>query len=145
VRLIIGNRDKDTHASRQLVAAVPGVICSSINSYSDVLAEIAASDLVIATRFHNILKGFVLGRPAISIGYAAKNDDLMHDMGLGDYCHAADSVDADLVLAQFGQMCGMAAPPTASILEKRTAYRQLLEQQYDRLVAGLAGSSVATA
>lgn len=142
VRLLIGNRGSDVKAVRHLreaLAAHPqaargALVAADIQTHDDVLREIGASDLVVASRFHNILKSILLGRPAISIGYARKNDELMNVMGLAAYCHAIEQFDPAEVLAQVRQMSSLPQAPTA-ILEKRvTEYRAALAAQFDRLI-----------
>lgn len=143
VRLLIGNRGSDVRTVRHVreaLAAHPGtasgaLVTSDIQTHDDVLREIAASDLVIASRFHNILKSFLLGRPAISIGYARKNDELMNAMGLSAYCHAIEQFDPADVLAQFRQMSALPRAPTATIEQRVTEYRVALAAQFDRLIA----------
>ena len=99
------------------------------------MAEIAATDLVIATRFHNVLKALRLGRPVISIGYASKNDDLMRAMGLGEYCHGVDDFDPARVLAQVRDMAAFPAPPTETARAQVAKYQQALAAQFDQIAA----------
>ena len=91
-------------------------------------------DLVIATRFHNVLKALRLGRPVISIGYATKNDDLMREMGLEQYCHHVDNFEPAQVLEQVRSLAAMPRPPVAKIHERVTEYRQALASQFDRIL-----------
>jgi polysaccharide pyruvyl transferase WcaK-like protein len=62
-------------------------------SYSlhELMLQISAVDIVVATRFHNIVCALKLGRPTISLGYSRKNDVLMEEMGLGAVCQHVDS------------------------------------------------------
>jgi polysaccharide pyruvyl transferase WcaK-like protein len=143
VRLIIGNRGSDVRTVKHLreaLAAHPGMargdlVAADIRTHDDVLREIGASDLVIAARFHNILKAVLLGRPAISISYARKNDELMKEMDLGDYCHPIEQFDPARVLDQVRQMSSLPRPPTATIERRVTEYRVALAAQFDRLIA----------
>ncbi|HEV7609475.1 MAG TPA: polysaccharide pyruvyl transferase family protein [Steroidobacteraceae bacterium] len=141
VRLIIGNRGGDLHPVRDLTnafakrrdVATERLTAPTIHSYADVLREIAACDLIVATRFHNILKSFLLARPAVSIGYAAKNDTLMNDMGLGQYCHGIESFEPEKVIAQVREIAALPQPPVATMVRKVTEYRRVLADQFDRL------------
>jgi polysaccharide pyruvyl transferase WcaK-like protein len=42
-------------------------------------------------------------RPTISLGYARKNDVLMEEMGLGEYCQHIETFDVETLVAQFSQ------------------------------------------
>lgn len=143
LRLLIGNRGSDVKTVRHLRESLAGhpratsgdLVVADIQTHDDVLREIGASDLVVASRFHNILKAFLLGRPAISISYARKNDELMKEMGLADYCHPIEQFDPAKVLAQVRQMSSLPQPPTATIERRVTEYRAALAAQFDRLIA----------
>jgi polysaccharide pyruvyl transferase WcaK-like protein len=143
VRLIVGNRRGDRRPVADLRAALAGhpavaqgaLVARDIATHEHVLEEIAASDLVIATRFHNVLKALLLGRPVISIGYARKNDDLMAEMGLDDYCHAVESFDPESVLTQLHEIAALPEPPMAQARDKVAGYRKQLDEQFDRLLA----------
>ena len=142
VRLLIGNRGSDVRTVRHLreaLATHPGAVrgdlgAADIQTHDDVLREIGASDLVIAARFHNILKAVLLGRPAISISYARKNDELMKEMGLADYCHPIEQFDPARILEQVRQLSSLPQPPTATIERRVTEYRVALAAQFDRLI-----------
>jgi polysaccharide pyruvyl transferase WcaK-like protein len=141
VRLLIGNRGSDVRTVRHLREALAshpraagGLVAADIQTHDDVLREIGASDLVIAARFHNLLKAVLLGRPAISISYARKNDELLRAMGLEDYCHPIERFDPARVLAQVQRMAAMSRPPVETIERRVTEYRSALATQFDRLI-----------
>ena len=48
------------------------------------MAQMAAVDTVVATRYHNVICALKLCKPTLSVGYAAKNDAADGGMGLGD-------------------------------------------------------------
>lgn len=142
VRLLTGSRGGDRRTVADIVQAfsarpeVAGrLVARPILSYIDLLGEIAAVDAVIATRFHNVLLSLMLQRPAISIGYALKNDELMAEMGFAEYCHSIDTFEPAEVLAQFERLAAEPEPPIATARHRTAEYRELLEQQFDQLIA----------
>jgi polysaccharide pyruvyl transferase WcaK-like protein len=81
--------------------AEPGqVIAEPINSLHDIMRQITDTDIVIATRFHNIICSLKLARPTISIGYEAKNEAIMTDIGLRNFCQNIESLDVDRLKEQ---------------------------------------------
>jgi polysaccharide pyruvyl transferase WcaK-like protein len=74
------------------------------SSLQDLMRQIAETDIVIATRFHNVVCALKLGRPTVSIGYAQKNDALMAEMGLSNFCQHIDNLDVELLIEQFTQL-----------------------------------------
>jgi len=82
----------------------PAVVAEPAHSLHDVMAQIAETDLVVATRYHNVVCALKLGRPTLSIGYADKNDVLLDEMGLGDFCQHIEHLDVDLLIQQFRRL-----------------------------------------
>lgn len=67
----------------------------------DLMEQIALTDIVVATRFHNVLCALKLARPVISLSYAAKNDDLLAQTGLTGVSQHVGDFDLDLLKRQF--------------------------------------------
>ena len=68
---------------------------------AELLRVMEPAATVVATRFHNVLFSLKFCKPTISVGYSPKNDSLMQDMGLSEYCQHARSVDVELLKTQF--------------------------------------------
>jgi polysaccharide pyruvyl transferase WcaK-like protein/nucleoside-diphosphate-sugar epimerase len=74
------------------------------NSFHDVMRQIADTDIVVATRFHNVICALKLMRPTVSIGYEAKSDAVMADAGLGDFCQFIEELDLEQLEMQFTEL-----------------------------------------
>jgi polysaccharide pyruvyl transferase WcaK-like protein len=142
IRLLVG-QDCDQRAVDDLTNAVKAelgditaesMVAQMPHSLNDLMEQISSVDAVVATRFHNVLCALKVGRPTISLGYAKKNDVLMADMGLGEFCQHIERLDVDMLIQQFQKL-----------IEQRTAYqeivkangaslRQKLEQQEQSLI-----------
>jgi polysaccharide pyruvyl transferase WcaK-like protein len=77
------------------------LVAEPMSTLHDVMRQISLTDIVIATRFHNVVCALKLGRPTISVGYAKKNDVLLVDMGLAAFCQHIEKLDVDLLIEQF--------------------------------------------
>lgn len=104
VRLLIGDKG-DMEAARDILkqlgpAEASKVIFEPSASLHDLMRQIARTDIVVASRYHNIVSALAMGRPAISLAYASKNDALLHDTGLSAFCHRIDSFDPETILSQ---------------------------------------------
>jgi polysaccharide pyruvyl transferase WcaK-like protein len=111
------------------------------------MRQIAETDLVVATRFHNIVCALKLGKPAISIGYAAKNDALMAEMGLGEFCQHIESFDVDVLIEQVTRLIAGRRDYEDRIREVNLLYQEQLAEQ-DSLLATqilMVGSATGTA
>jgi polysaccharide pyruvyl transferase WcaK-like protein len=144
VRLLIGQegaderpvsdlRDEVTRTGRQLHASE--LVSASITTLDDLLSELAQTDLVVATRYHNLICAMLLGRPVIALGYAAKFDALMRDMQLEGYCQDVERLDVDLLIEQFRSLASDHARVADLIEEKCRSYRAQIEKLYDSLWA----------
>lgn len=141
LRLLTGARGSDPRAAQDLLARLTPeertrVTADEILTYRDVLEQIAACDLVIATRFHNVLKALLLERPTISLEYGRKNSELMRDVGWQDYCHTAETFDVATVLGQVDELAARPVAPVAGIRSRVADYKEQLQRQFDQVVAG---------
>lgn len=132
VRLLIGDKG-DTEAAREILEQLPAaeadkVIFEPSASLHDLMQQIAKTDVVIASRYHNIVCALAMGRPAISLAYASKNDALLHDTGLAAFCHRIDSFDPETILSQIDLA-----------FTQRTALSQHVKAGVERYRSRLAG------
>lgn len=77
---------------------------ATATSLTEVMRQMALVDVVVATRYHNVLCALKTCIPTVSIGYAAKNDILMADMGMSEYCHSIRDFDVALVRKQVDEL-----------------------------------------
>jgi polysaccharide pyruvyl transferase WcaK-like protein len=139
VRIVIGDLTYDEGVLQDVRAAlrarsIAGIEDEPATSVEHVMRQLADVDLVVASRFHNVLLALLLGRPAVSMSYNQKNDALMGEMGLAAYCQTLDGLDLARLKAQFEALEGDAARLRPSIRAKVNRYRQDLDAQYDRIV-----------
>jgi polysaccharide pyruvyl transferase WcaK-like protein len=66
-----------------------------VASVDDLLRQLAATDVVVATRFHNVLLALLLNKPVIAISFHHKCASLMSQMGLSEYCQDINRLDFD--------------------------------------------------
>jgi polysaccharide pyruvyl transferase WcaK-like protein len=104
-------------------------------SLADVTRQMAGTDLVVATRFHNVVCALKLGRPTVSLSYARKNDVLLADMGLGDFCQHVEEFDLDRLKAQFTALATNRAAHAERVRSTVAAYREQLRRQEETLLA----------
>ena len=111
VRLLVGDTKgcDDAVLGRilaELRADRPGlpsaqVSAAEVSTFGDLVEAMRPTGTVIATRYHNIICAVRLGKPTISISYAAKHDAVMADVGLGAYSQRAGALDVDRLIEQF--------------------------------------------
>lgn len=107
--------------------------------FADLLRELSGSDVVIATRFHNVLCALLMGKPVISIGYADKNRDLLAEFGLAEYAHDIDTLSVDRLTSQLDEMIGRLDELTEPIAIKARQYRAEIDAHMESLWQMLEG------
>ncbi|MBP2300849.1 polysaccharide pyruvyl transferase family protein [Azospirillum picis] len=145
VRLLTGDAgDRDTVAAlaAALRAERPDLAADRLSAeptadLQALMGQIAGTDLVVATRFHNIVAALKLGRPVLSIGYASKNDDLLAAMGLADFCQHIETLDVDRLIRQFTALRQGRAAHGRRIRARVAVYRRRLDEQDALLAARL--------
>jgi polysaccharide pyruvyl transferase WcaK-like protein len=148
VRLFAGD-DVDERVVQDVVADLrasrPGlesacVVAEPVSSLSELMRQMAAVDIVVATRYHNVLCALKLAKPTLSTGYAAKNAALMTEMGLSRFCQSAGSLDVDQLIEQFTELENGSAQLTKAIAERVEACAQRLDEQFSALSEMLVGA-----
>jgi chemotaxis protein methyltransferase CheR len=111
-----------------------------IGSVDTLLSQLGATDFVVATRFHNVLLSLLLGKPPIAISFHHKVSALMNDMGLSEYCHDINQMNADRLIAQFEAVVRNADELKLKIADRVAERRLALDEQYELLFGRLPGA-----
>jgi polysaccharide pyruvyl transferase WcaK-like protein len=106
------------------------IIDEPICSVEDLLSQIVATDVVVATRFHNILLALLCGKPVISISFHHKCESLMRAMGLSQYCLNINDLKADQLIKVLRDLKENHSEIKSAIREKAGEFREALNEQY---------------
>jgi polysaccharide pyruvyl transferase WcaK-like protein len=106
------------------------VILEPVTSVQDLLSQLAATDFVIATRFHNVLLALLLNKPSIAISFHHKCSSLMKQTGLADYCHDIKSLDPHKLIERFCDLESDEEKLKALIKSRVEEFRATLNEQY---------------
>jgi polysaccharide pyruvyl transferase WcaK-like protein len=116
---------------KQLLACDEGnIIDEPISSVEGLLSQIAATDLVVATRFHNVLLALLCDKPVISVSFHHKCESLMSAMGLSEYCLDINYLESDRLIEKFCDLKSNSDIVKPSIRAKVTEFREALDGQY---------------
>ncbi|HEY6793314.1 MAG TPA: polysaccharide pyruvyl transferase family protein [Kineosporiaceae bacterium] len=139
VVLVGGDRVDEPVAARvaeAVLAARPelgdAVTVPEVDGFAALSSELARAEVVVASRFHNLIAAVRLGRPVVSVGYAAKSARLMDGLGLAEYCQDVADVDGARLLEQIRRARAAGDDITQQIRAKTSGYElqvtSLLEQ-----------------
>ena len=140
VRLLIGDVVYDSRASddvigrlkeRHVVYDESRLIHGPVSSVDQLISQLAQSEIVVASRFHNVLLALMLTKPVVSISYyGRKNEALMAEMGLAEYCQRIDDLDPGRLIEQFLALEERTETLAPYLAQKSEEYRAALERQY---------------
>jgi polysaccharide pyruvyl transferase WcaK-like protein len=106
---LVGGDQVDIDVARAVHAAVltlvpdlprDAVVVREPTTFAELTCEMRPAEVVVASRFHNLICALRLGRPVVSVGYAGKCRVLIQALGLDDYYQEIDQLDADRLVAQ---------------------------------------------
>lgn len=138
VRILYGDMRYDPPAleyTRHLLTATLSsadrcrVIDEPVSSTQELLTELAATDVVVATRFHNLLLALMLNKPAISISFHQKCASLMSLMGLSKYCLDIRDLDVNQLIERFCDLEKNAQALSLLIAARTEELRRALDEQ----------------
>lgn len=143
--VILGD-DYDRPVADELVAALQaepapaaaGVQAPPLHAYNDVMTAISETDVVVATRFHNVVAALMMCRPVVSLGYAAKNQDLLEAMGVPGSSQHIEGFDPSAAVQQVAAAAARSVEIRDLLLEANRAAESRLAEQY-ALVGPLLG------
>jgi polysaccharide pyruvyl transferase WcaK-like protein len=117
------------------------IIAEPARSVDDLLDQMASVDLVVGTRFHNLVLAFMLRKPVIAISFHHKCSELMGQMGMSEYCEEISSLDAGQLVERFQKARENALVLKARIDHKLDEAMRSLEEQYRALFGNVIPSA----
>lgn len=111
--------------------------------FDDLNRLLSDAAVVVATRYHSVISALICGKPTLSVGYAAKNDELMAAVGLGAYCQHIEHLDQDRLRRQFTDLMAHRRQLSLEVSTRVSEFRGRLagEEQWLAACLGLAVSS----
>lgn len=91
------------------------LVMPDVTDFAGLLEAVAATDLVVATRYHNVVAAVMMRRPVVSVSYAPKNAALLDALGVQGADRAVEHADAAWILARIADIrAGRAGLTTAA-------------------------------
>jgi polysaccharide pyruvyl transferase WcaK-like protein len=142
VRLLIGDLvyDQDVRQDLRKVLEERGVkygdgkiVDEAASSAEELLSQLASTDAVVASRFHNILLALMLRKPVVAISYHEKFESLMRGVGLAEFCQDIESIDIEKLIAKVTSLRENVHSIEVRIARETETYRVALDEQYERI------------
>jgi polysaccharide pyruvyl transferase WcaK-like protein len=110
------------------------VIEEPVCSVEDLLLQIANTEFVVATRFHNVLLSLLSNKPVVSISFHHKCESLMDAMGLSTYCLSINNLTIDILVYKFRELTRNAPTLKPLIKARVQEFREALNEQYGLVI-----------
>ncbi|ANH36555.1 colanic acid biosynthesis protein [Nocardioides dokdonensis FR1436] len=136
VRLLVGDAD-DVPVARRLLAAVPSdpdrLSLVSVSTPGELMAAVASVEVVVASRYHNVVCALRCGTPAVALAYAAKHRELLAQVGLERLTHDIRHLDPERLVVQVDAVHADLDGLRGLIERRRDALDPLLAAQLEAL------------
>lgn len=103
-------------------------------SVDHLFSQLSEVDIVVASRFHNLIMALILSKPVIAISYHDKFAPLMRGFGLCDYCQDIERIEVGSLLQGVNRIWGRAEEIKLQIASITENYRTALDEQYERIL-----------
>jgi polysaccharide pyruvyl transferase WcaK-like protein len=142
VKLLIGDVRYDQRVRQDLRITLErgglryedaGIIDEPARSVEELLSQLAGTDIVVASRFHNVLLALMLNKPALAISFHQKVDSLMSDLGITQFCQDIENIDVKNLVLQLAALETNADNLTGELARRTAGYREALEKQYEKI------------
>ena len=142
VRVLIGDILYDSKVQREfmellkergLSTADGKLVCQPVLTVEELLLQLAATDIVVSPRFHNLVLALMLNKPVIALSDHQKLDSLMAGFGLAEYCLPLGNLDVDTLARQLAQLERNAGELKGYVRQKVEEYREALDQEYSAI------------
>ena len=104
------------------------------DSVEGLLSQIAGTEFVVATRFHNVLLALLSNKPTIAISFHHKCASLMTSMGLADYCLDIKDLKGNELIDRVCDVERNVVNLKDLIRERAKECREALEEQYEAIL-----------
>ncbi len=147
--LFVKSSRADQAAISDLVARLEGstrsraanqILIAEISTWQELLIQIQESELLIASRLHSIILGFVADKAAVAISFDPKVDWVMEDLAQSNYVLQIANFSSDAVIASVEHVLQRQAVIKDEIVAYKHGVQAAFDSQYD-FITGLVAAS----
>ena len=111
------------------------IIDTPASSVDELLLQLSSLDIVVSSRFHNLVLALMLKKPVFAVSYhAEKFQPLMEGVGLSEFYHDIDHIDVDELIEKVIRLAENAPTISVQTTRQTESYRAALDEQYERML-----------
>jgi polysaccharide pyruvyl transferase WcaK-like protein len=104
-------------------------------SVDELLLQVSSLDIVVSSRFHNLVLALMLKKPVFAVSYhAEKFQPLMEGVGLSEFYYDIGHIDIDELIAKVIKLQENAPAISVRTARRTESYRTALDEQYERML-----------
>ena len=144
VRILIGDFVWDQGVRQDLRSALEErgvtyddseIIDTPAFSVDELLLQLSSVDIVVSSRFHNLVLALMLKKPVFAVSYQAeKFQPLMEGVGLSEFYHDINHIDVDELIGKVISLGENAPVISVQAARQTESYRAALDEQYKRML-----------
>jgi polysaccharide pyruvyl transferase WcaK-like protein len=104
-----------------------------VDSVRDILSRMSTMDYVVTCRFHGVVFAHLLNKPVLAISHHPKVANLMHDLGLSQYCVDIQTFNSNELTEKFQSLVRNTEEVKSSMAASLARYKSELTVQFDQL------------
>src|SRR5271170_930372 len=97
-------------------------------SVDELLSQLSSVDVVVSSRFHNLVLALMLRKPVFAISYHEKFQPLMDGVGLGEFCQDIEHIDVDELIGKLIRLRENGSGIKLQIARETESYRRALDE-----------------
>jgi polysaccharide pyruvyl transferase WcaK-like protein len=111
------------------------IIDSPAFSVDELLLQLSSVDIVVSSRFHNLVLALMLKKPVFAVSYhAEKFRPLMEGVGLSEFYQDIDHIDVDELIGKVVRLQENAPTISVQTARQTESYHIALDEQYERVI-----------
>jgi polysaccharide pyruvyl transferase WcaK-like protein len=144
VRILIGDFVWDQGVRQDLKRALKErgvtyddgqIIDTPAFSVDELLLQLSSVDIVVSSRFHNLVLALMLKKPVFAVSYhAEKFQPLMEGVGLSEFYDDIHHIDVDELIGKVVRLRENAPTISVQTARQTESYRAELDEQYERML-----------
>jgi polysaccharide pyruvyl transferase WcaK-like protein len=113
------------------------VSVSDATTVQAIMREMGVAEVVLASRFHNVICALKMTRPTVSLGYAEKNAHVLAEFGLDRFNQPMESWDVDRLVEQVAEVRSVHPSVEALMKETLRRFEDTLDEELDSIFGEL--------
>jgi len=143
IDFLYGDSKYDLQSAEDLVELTKSRLCDrdlaipkirTLQTFKELILVLAELDLVVSSRFHNIILAMMLEKPVIALAYESKHFDLMAQFGLEHYVYDWLDIDSERLTKNLEEIRRNWTEISDQIRREVEESRKKLRLQYECLI-----------